>query len=112
MCLCVCALLIFPYLCKHTSYTTHLWQIQNVSRMVLGEPLFNRLMKATVYGQFVGGEDHDKLKGVIGQLKSDGIFPVLDYAVENDIGDEEEVSLETRYTFRCCMPQDIDIASH
>ena len=95
-------------MCKHTSYTTHLWQIQNVSRKVLGEPLFNRLMKATVYGQFVGGEDHDNLKGVIGQLKSDGIFPVLDYAVENDIGDEEEVSLETRYTIWCCIPQDID----
>lgn len=93
VCVCVCALSIV-----NTHLTTHLWQIQNVSRMVLGKPLFNRLMKATVYGQFVGGEDRNKLKDVIGQLKSDGIFPVLDYAVENDIGDEEEVSLETRYT--------------
>lgn len=74
-----------------------LWQVQKVSRTVLRKSLFNRLMKATVYGQFVGGEDHVKLKGVIEQLKFDGIFPVLDYAVENDIGDKEVVSLETRY---------------
>ena len=77
--------------------TTHTWQIQKASRMVLGRPLFNRLMKATVYGQFVGGEDGAKLKGVIEQMKSNGIFPVLDYAVETDIGDKEDVSLETRY---------------
>ena len=87
---------MFGYLYKHVLHPS-LWQVQKVSRTILREPLFNRLMKATVYGQFVGGEDHVKLKGVIDRLKSDGIFPVLDYAVEKDIGDKEVVSLETRY---------------
>ena len=76
-----------------------------MSRRVLRDRLFNRLMKLTVYGQFVGGEDDTELRGTIEQLKADGIYPVLDYAVESDIGDKEEVSLETRslrIRMSCC----------
>ncbi len=29
---------------------------------ILGEKTFHALMKATVYGQFVAGEDKDKIK--------------------------------------------------
>ena len=69
----------------------------NLSRKLLGEGIFKRIMKATVYGQFVGGEDIPELKKVIEDLKANGIYPVLDYAVEKDIPDSEEVSLEKRF---------------
>jgi proline dehydrogenase len=70
--------------------------LTKLSRRILGERLFNRVMRATVYGQFVGGESIPELKKVIGSLKEHGIYPVLDYAVEKDIADTEEVSLEKR----------------
>lgn len=52
-------------------------------------------MKATIYGQFVGGEDITELKPTISRLKASGVYPILDYAVEEDVP-EKEVVMETR----------------
>ena len=66
-----------------------------VTRSLLGQTLFNKLMKATIYGQFVGGEDITELKPTISRLKTSGVYPILDYAVEEDVP-EKEVVMETR----------------
>lgn len=46
-------------------YSTHFsscyFQIMKVMNAVLGEKLFNMLMKSTFYGHFVAGEDQVKI---------------------------------------------------
>ena len=58
--------------------------------------MFRRLMKLTVYGQFVAGEDLETLQSVITKYRKNGVRSILDYAVEENIADEDRVILETR----------------
>ena len=37
-------------------------QIMAKTKQIFGQGIFNLAMKATVYGQFVAGEDKDKIK--------------------------------------------------
>ena len=53
-------------------------------------------MKSTIYGQFVAGEDLETLKPVMKQLQDQNIRSILDYAVEDDMQNEEEVYMEMR----------------
>uniref|UniRef100_A0A3B4ATU3 Proline dehydrogenase n=1 Tax=Periophthalmus magnuspinnatus TaxID=409849 RepID=A0A3B4ATU3_9GOBI len=39
-----------------------LFQLMDLSRRVLGQRLFEKMMKMTFYGQFVAGEDHNSIK--------------------------------------------------
>lgn len=45
--------------------------IMNATKKVLGENIFNKIMKATVYGQFVAGEDKEAIKVSFSRLASD-----------------------------------------
>ena len=56
------------------------------------------LMKKSVYGQFVAGEDLSSIRPAIDHLSKSGVHSILDYAVEEDVGKEEEVVMETRHT--------------
>ncbi|XP_034827536.1 proline dehydrogenase 1, mitochondrial [Maniola hyperantus] len=58
-------------------------------RQVVGQRLFEVIMKATFYGQFVAGEDQIKIKPTIDRLRSFGVKSILDYSVEEDISQEE-----------------------
>jgi len=68
--------------------------IMNATKKVLGENIFNKIMKATVYGQFVAGEDKEAIKPTIARLTNSGIGSILDYAVEEDLDQEEAEKLE------------------
>ena len=52
--------------------------------------------KRTFYSQFVGGEDLEALQAVIGRLRRSGVSAILDYAVEEDVGDQQPVVMEVR----------------
>ena len=65
-----------------------------LSRMLLGERLNAWVMKKTVYGQFVAGEDISAIKQKVDQLHKSGVYSILDYAVEEDLGNEEEAVME------------------
>ena len=67
-----------------------------LSQKWLGQRVFRRLMKLTVYGQFVAGEDLKALQSVIPRYRKNGVRSILDYAVEENVSDEEKVILETR----------------
>jgi len=54
-------------------------------RAVLGGNIFDRLMKMTFYGQFVGGRDVPELRTKLDTMKSFGVKPILDYSVEADL---------------------------
>ena len=60
-------------------------QLLNFGRRVLGRRLFNRLMKATIYGQFVGGEDKVDIQSTITKNMAFGVKSILDYSAEEDM---------------------------
>lgn len=73
-------------------------QLMELCQRVLGERLFAWIMKKTVYGQFVAGEDLPAIKPKIRHLRASGVRSILDYAVEEDLGKEQEVVMEVRQT--------------
>lgn len=65
---------------------------------VLGQRLFGWLMKKTVYGLFVAGEDLPAIQPKMRHLRESGVRSILDYAVEQDLGKEQQVVMEVRQT--------------
>lgn len=68
----------------------------DLGKSILGKRAFNQLMKLTFYGQFVAGEDHVAIRPLIQKNRAFGVGSVLDYGVEEDIG-EEAGQKETEY---------------
>nr|XP_055035274.1 proline dehydrogenase 1, mitochondrial isoform X2 [Misgurnus anguillicaudatus] len=64
-------------------------ELMFLSKKVLGQRLFEKLMKMTFYGQFVAGEDQDSIKPLIEKNQAFGVGSVLDYSVEEDLTQEE-----------------------
>jgi len=68
--------------------------IMSKTRQVFGETIFNLAMKGTVYGQFVAGEDKDKIKPLVKRMDEVGVGSILDYAVEEDLDKSDAVEME------------------
>ncbi|EFN64404.1 Proline oxidase, mitochondrial [Camponotus floridanus] len=64
-------------------------KFMKLTKAILGEKLFTKLMKATFYGHFVAGEDEVQITPVLDRLRQFGVKPILDYSVEEDISQEE-----------------------
>ncbi|XP_051537466.1 proline dehydrogenase 1, mitochondrial-like [Myxocyprinus asiaticus] len=64
-------------------------ELMDLSKKVLGQRLFEKLMKMTFYGQFVAGEDQNSIKPLIEKNQAFGVGSVLDYSVEEDLTQEE-----------------------
>ncbi|XP_053135765.1 proline dehydrogenase 1, mitochondrial isoform X2 [Hemicordylus capensis] len=64
-------------------------KLMSVSRKLLGQWLFEKLMKMTFYGQFVAGEDQEAIKPLVRRHRACGVGSVLDYSVEEDLTTEE-----------------------
>ncbi|XP_072409818.1 hydroxyproline dehydrogenase-like [Chiloscyllium punctatum] len=58
-----------------------------VCRKVLGKGIFNRLLKATAYGQFVAGETLPEIQRTLSKLSQLGIRPLLAVPIEEDVGE-------------------------
>lgn len=79
-------------------------QLVKLARNLLGGNIFSQIMKMTVYGQFVAGENIANIIPLIRKYRKNGVRAILDYAVEEDIPDvKEEVVLETRYGSHASM---------
>uniref|UniRef100_A0A3Q3WCC2 Proline dehydrogenase n=1 Tax=Mola mola TaxID=94237 RepID=A0A3Q3WCC2_MOLML len=63
--------------------------LMDLAKKVLGQRVFEKLMKMTFYGQFVAGEDHNAIKPLIQKNLAFGVGAVLDYSVEEDLTQEE-----------------------
>lgn len=72
-------------------------QITDLGKRILGQRVFNQLMKMTFYGQFVAGEDHRAIRPLIQKNQAFGVGSVLDYSVEEDISQEEAEQKEMEY---------------
>ncbi|CAH4028016.1 proline dehydrogenase 1, mitochondrial [Pieris brassicae] len=71
-------------------------------RQVVGQRLFEMIMKATFYGQFVAGEDQNKIRPTIERLRSFGVKSILDYSVEEDLSQEEAEKREVSASISVC----------
>uniref|UniRef100_A0A663DVX7 Proline dehydrogenase n=2 Tax=Aquila chrysaetos chrysaetos TaxID=223781 RepID=A0A663DVX7_AQUCH len=76
-------------LCAVGPLVEHNRELLRVCQRVLGQALFERLMKMTFYGQFVAGEDQEAIKPLIRRNQAFGVGAVLDYSVEEDLSAEE-----------------------
>lgn len=65
------------------------FQLLHLARRLLGQRLFNTLMKMTFYGQFVAGEDQESIRPLIQHNRAFGVGSILDYGVEEDLTPEE-----------------------
>uniref|UniRef100_A0A663DVX9 Proline dehydrogenase n=1 Tax=Aquila chrysaetos chrysaetos TaxID=223781 RepID=A0A663DVX9_AQUCH len=83
-------------LCAVGPLVEHNRELLRVCQRVLGQALFERLMKMTFYGQFVAGEDQEAIKPLIRRNQAFGVGAVLDYSVEEDLSAEEAERAEQR----------------
>lgn len=65
------------------------FQLLHLARRLLGQRLFDKLMKMTFYGQFVAGEDQESIWPLIRHNRAFGVGSILDYGVEEDLSSEE-----------------------
>ncbi|XP_037536155.1 proline dehydrogenase 1, mitochondrial [Nematolebias whitei] len=82
------SLVVFK-LCSYDFLVDNNAEIMDVGKKILGQKLFDHLMKMTFYGQFVAGEDHVAIKPLIQKNQAFGVGSVLDYCVEEDISQKE-----------------------
>lgn len=82
------SLLVFK-LCTFDFLVERNKELMDLSRKVLGQRLFETMMKMTFYGQFVAGEDHNSIKPLVRKNEAFGVGAVLDYSVEEDLTQEE-----------------------
>ncbi|CAF1316198.1 unnamed protein product [Adineta steineri] len=59
-------------------------KIARLGRRILGEKLFQKILKLTAFGHFVGGESPQEIIPVIEKLQKYNVRPILDYSVESD----------------------------
>jgi len=74
----------------------------NLFKNTFGESLFNLAMKMTVYGQFVAGEDKEKIKPLVKRMDEVGVGSILDYAVEEDLDKPKATQME----MDSCVPEE------
>jgi len=79
---------------------TYDWLVDNakglmkMTRKVLGQRLFKATMRATIYGQFVGGEGKHDIQGTITRNAAFGVKSILDYSAEEDMDAQKAKKLE------------------
>ncbi|KAF4011526.1 hypothetical protein G4228_002885 [Cervus hanglu yarkandensis] len=76
-------------LCASPALLARHEQLLHLARRLLGQRLFNTLMKMTFYGQFVAGEDQESIRPLIQHNRAFGVGSILDYGVEEDLTPEE-----------------------
>ncbi|XP_030623245.1 proline dehydrogenase 1, mitochondrial [Chanos chanos] len=82
------SLLVFK-LCTFDFLVDKNKELMDLSKKIIGQRLFEKLMKMTFYGQFVAGEDQNSIKPLIHKNQAFGVGSVLDYSVEEDLTQEE-----------------------
>jgi len=68
--------------------------LMKMTRKVLGQRLFKAAMRATIYGQFVGGEGKHDIQGTISRNAAFGVKSILDYSAEEDMDAQKAKKLE------------------
>ncbi|KAH0504331.1 Proline dehydrogenase 1, mitochondrial [Microtus ochrogaster] len=81
-------------LCASPVLLAHHEKLLHVTRKLLGQRMFDKLMKMTFYGHFVAGEDQESIRPLIQHNKAFGVGSILDYGIEEDLSPEEAERME------------------
>jgi len=68
--------------------------LMKMARKVLGQRLFKAAMRATIFGQFVGGEGKHDIQATISRNAAFGVKSILDYSAEEDMDAQKAKKLE------------------
>ncbi|XP_072243525.1 proline dehydrogenase 1, mitochondrial isoform X1 [Leuresthes tenuis] len=82
------SLVVFK-LCSYDFLVDKNVEIMDLGKKILGQKVFEQVMKMTFYGQFVAGEDQRAIKPLIQKNQAFGVGSVLDYSVEEDISQKK-----------------------
>ncbi|KAM4745446.1 proline dehydrogenase 1, mitochondrial isoform 2-T2 [Anableps anableps] len=82
------SLVVFK-LCSYDFLVDNNKEIIDLGKKILGQKVFDQLMKMTFYGQFVAGKDHISIQPLVQKNQAFGVGSVLDYSVEEDISQKE-----------------------
>ncbi|XP_033747029.1 hydroxyproline dehydrogenase-like [Pecten maximus] len=75
-------------MCTNNKLVDNSLMLMNTGRKVLGDKLFDRLAKPTVYGQFVGGDTPESLLRTVVRMREMGVGPLVAVAMEEDTTDD------------------------
>ncbi|XP_033748163.1 hydroxyproline dehydrogenase-like [Pecten maximus] len=75
-------------MCTNNKLVDNSLMLMNTGRKVLGDKLFDRLAKPTVYGQFVGGDTPESLLQTVVRMREMGVGPLVAVAMEEDTTDD------------------------
>ncbi|XP_061196348.1 uncharacterized protein LOC133204611 [Saccostrea echinata] len=81
------ALLIFK-VCSFEKFVENNYTILSWSRSLMGRPLFNTIMRPTIYKQFVGGDDVTSFQATVNRLQAAGMGPLVMVTLEEDVKDD------------------------
>ncbi|KAG5679740.1 hypothetical protein PVAND_009284 [Polypedilum vanderplanki] len=99
----------FVYLlCSSEYLVENNMKIMKLMNAVLGDKIFNLIMKSTFYGHFVAGENQEKIVPCLERLRSFGVKPILDYSVEEDLSQEEAEEREVSASVPTAAPAPSD----
>lgn len=73
-----------PILVRHSEF------LLKLSRKILGDTIIDVGLKQTLFGHFCAGEDAERIQPAIRSLQVSGIGSILDFAAEDDGGDEDK----------------------
>jgi len=65
-------------------------KLMKLGQKVMGKKLFEKVMESTFYGHFVAGPDEVAIQPRLQHLREHGVKAILDYSVEEDIGEDAE----------------------
>lgn len=74
-------------LCSYDVLVNQNVRLMHLGKKLLGQRMFEKLMRATVYGHFVAGKDQEEIKPVVQKMRAFGVKSILDYSVEADIAE-------------------------
>ena len=69
-------------LCGMNTVIKHNEKMVTIGKKILGDNLFGKLIKATFYGYFVGGETMEEVKPLVEEMQELGVNSIMDYSVE------------------------------
>jgi len=73
-----------PFIVKNSE------SLLNLSQKIIGEKATMGLVRATFFGHFCAGEDRSQVVPLMKRLGKYGVSGIMDYAAEEDVGEEEE----------------------
>ncbi|XP_035691470.1 hydroxyproline dehydrogenase-like isoform X2 [Branchiostoma floridae] len=75
-------------LCSFDVLVDNSLKLMKVGQSFLGQRLFETVMRATFYGQFIGGDTEKEIEATVRRLLNSGLQTLPAITIEEDIGDE------------------------